>query len=174
MANKVLNMVRIKQIIMLHSDGKSYREISNQLGLSRKTVTKYILLFNSTGLGWDEAKLLSDNNFNVLIQNQETPEPDRFALLGKQFPVMRSELKRVGVTKQLLWSEYKTQHPGGYNYTQFCHHYKIWCKTQGPTLHREHKAGDKLFVDFADMKFRFVNSITGEIRYLEIFIYDHK
>jgi len=170
MANKVLNMVRIKQIIMLHSDGKSYREISKQLGLSRKTVTKYILLFNSTGLGWEDAKPLSDKEFNDLIQNQETPEPDRFSLLEKQFPVIRSELNRVGVTKQLLWSEYKTEHPGGYNYTQFCHHYKIWSKTQEPTLHREHNAGDKLFVDFAGKKFRFVNSITGEIRYLEVFV----
>ena len=104
MAKKVLSMVRIKQIIMLNEGGKSYREISKQLGLSRKTVTKYILLFNSTGLSWKEAKLLPDNDFNDLIQNQETPEPDRFALLEKQFPVMRSELKRVGVTKQLLWS----------------------------------------------------------------------
>jgi len=62
------------------------------------------------------------------------------------------------------------QHPGGYNYTHFCHHYKIWSKTQEPTLHREHKAGDKIFVDFAGKKFRFVNSITGEIRYLEVFV----
>lgn len=163
-------MVRIKQIIMLHESGKSYRDISNQLGLSRKTTTKYILLFKSTGLSWQEVKPLTDNDFNDLIFNQETPDANRLAVLENQFPTFRKELARVGVTKQLLWSEYKTEHPGGYNYTQFCHYYNLWNKTQTAVMHFEHKAGDKMFVDFAGKKFRFVNSLTGEIRNLEVFI----
>ena len=170
MANKVLDMVRIKQIIMLYDSGKSYREISIQLGLSRKTVTKYILLYKSTGLSWDDVKQLPDKDFNDMIFKQEIPDANRFKVLESMFPEIKKELTKVGVTKQLLWSDYKTQHPGGYNYTQYCHHYKTWCKSQAPVMHFEHKAGDKLFIDFAGNKFKFVNSLTGEIRELEVFV----
>jgi len=89
MANKVLDMVRIKQIIMLYESGKSYRDISKQLGLSRKTITKYILLYKSTGLSWDELKQLPDKDFNDRIFNQEISDANRFTVLESMFHITK-------------------------------------------------------------------------------------
>jgi len=170
MANKVLDIMQIKQIIMLRSSGKSYREISNMLGISRKTVTKYSVLYDSTGLSISEVRAMSDKDFSELIYQRESPDTNRRDILMGYFPNYKEDLKKVGVTKQYLWTSYKTKHPGGYNYTQFCHYFKEWNKSSEVVMHFEHKAGDKLFIDYAGKKFKFINSQTGEIRELEFFV----
>jgi transposase len=170
MANKGFEMIQIKQIIRLHTEGKSYREITNLLGLSRKAVTKYILLFKSTGLSYETIKQMSDEELNVLMANQERPNVNRLEILQSQFTRIEHELKGVGVTKQILWSEYKVEHPDGYNYTQFCLYYNQWLKASEVTMHFEHKAGDKMFVDYAGNKLRYVDRSTGEALEVEVFV----
>lgn len=170
MANEGLKMYEIKQIIKLHIEGKSYREISKLLGISRKCTTKYVLLYKSTGLSYDSIKERSESEFDLLMRNQELPNKNRFFILFEQFPKIENELKRVGVTKQLLWSEYKVNHPDGYNYTQYCHHYNKWIKSNEVTMHFEHKAGDKMFVDFTGKKLQYVNKATSEVIEVEVFI----
>ncbi len=170
MANRGFEMIQIKQIIRLHTEGRSYREITELLGLSRKAVTKYILLFKSTGLSYEAVKLMSESELSALMSAQEKPNANRLEILQSQFTGIEHELKAVGVTKQLLWSEYKVRHPDGYNYTQFCFYYKQWLKASEVTMHFEHKAGDKMFVDFAGNKLKHVDRITGEVREVEVFV----
>ena len=170
MANKGLEMILIKQIIRLHTEGKSYREITDLLGFSRKAVTKYVLLFKSTGLSYEVIKQMSDEELNVLMSNQEKPNINRLAILQSQFTGIEHELKAVGVTKQLLWSEYKVRHPDGYNYTQFCFYYNQWLKASEVTMHFEHKAGDKMYVDFAGNKLKYIDRTTGEVIEAEVFV----
>jgi transposase len=170
MANKGLEMIQIKQIIRLHTEGNSYRDITELLGLSRKAVTKYVLLFKSTGLSYESIKYMSDEELNVLMSNQEKPNVNRLEILQSQFTRIEHDLKGVGVTKLLLWSEYKVRHPDGYNYTQFCFYYKQWRKSSEATMHFEHKAGDKMFVDFAGSKLKYIDRTAGKINEVEVFV----
>jgi transposase len=170
MANKGLEMVQIKQIIRLHTEGKSYREITCLLCLSRKAVTKYVLLFKSTGLSYKSIKEMSEEELHALMAKQEKPNANRLEILQSRFTGIEHDLKGVGVTKQMLWSEYKVEQPGGYNYTQFCLHYKQWIKASEVTMHFEHKAGDKMYVDFAGNKLKYIERTTGEVREVEVFV----
>jgi transposase len=77
---------------------------------------------------------------------------------------IHTERQRKGVTLELLHHEYLAQHPDGYRYTQFCEHYRRWCKRRRLSMRQVHRAGEKLFVDYAGAKPRVVDRITGEER----------
>ena len=62
------------------------------------------------------------------------------------------ELKRKGVTLNLLWQEYKEAHPDGYQYTWFCTGYRKWRSKLDVVMRQSHKAGEKLFVDYCRRK----------------------
>jgi transposase len=170
MSNKGLEMVQIKQILRLHNEGKSYREITNLLGFSRKAVTKYVLLYKSTGLSYESIKPMSEEELDKLMSDQETPNENRLEILQSRFTQIEHDLKLVGVTKQLLWSEYKVKHPDGYNYTQFCLHYNQWKKASDVTMHFDHKAGDKMFVDYAGKKLHYFDMVSGLQIDAEVFV----
>jgi transposase len=170
MANRGLEMYQIHQIIKLHNDGKSCRRISKYLNLSRKSVSKYITLYQSTGLTFEQINSLSEHELSSLIRCQEAPNAKRLDILQSRFMNMESELKRTGVTKQLLWTEYKVEHPSGYNLTQFCKYYRDWSKSGEASFHFDHKAGDKMFVDFAGKKLQYTDRNTGEVHSPETFI----
>jgi len=80
------------------------------------------------------------------------------------------ELKRKGVTLSLLWVEYKQNQPDGYSYSQFCHHYRAWKKQLNPTMRQKHKAGEKLFIDYAGQTVAVVEPATGAVREAQIFV----
>jgi len=77
---------------------------------------------------------------------------------------MEKELKRVGVTKHLLWQEYRAQHPRGYMFSQFCYYYRQWKQQSEVILSLEHKARDKLLVDFSGKKLQLHDPTTGEVQ----------
>jgi transposase len=83
---------------------------------------------------------------------------------------VQSELRRPGVTLYLLWQEYKLAHPHGFAYSWFCEHYRQWRGTLDLSLRQEHRAGDKLFVDYAGQTVGIVDRKTGEIRPAQIFV----
>ena len=83
---------------------------------------------------------------------------------------LHKELSRPGVTLYMLWEEYRQQEPEGYSKSQFYHHYRQWAKKLHPTMRQEHKAGEKVFVDYAGKKPEIVDPNTGEIHAVELFI----
>ena len=86
------------------------------------------------------------------------------------WPTVHRELRRKGVTLQLLHLEYKEQHPDGYQYTQFCRHYRAWQGRLDLVMRQEHRAGEKLFVDFAGQTIPIVDPETGEISEAQLFV----
>jgi transposase len=91
----------------------------------------------------------------------------------KQMPPMEylyRELKKKGVTLQLLWYEYKQENPEGYQYTQFCELYRRWVKKLDVTLRQKHRAGEKLFIDYAGQTMPIIDPSTGEITEAQIFL----
>lgn len=164
-------MIKIRQILRLQSQGCSKLQIAAQTGIARNTLKKYIKEFTSSGLSFEEINELSDKELeDLFVKPEDRPLNERLQILFSLFPAIEKELKRKGVTRQLLWKEYKTHHPDGVGISQFKHYFSQWKAQVNPTMHMEHKAGDKLYVDFAGDKLEIINEQTGEIKPVEVFV----
>jgi len=86
------------------------------------------------------------------------------------FPSIDKELKRKGVTRMLLWEEYKSKHPDGVGKSQFLWHFSQWKSRIAPSMRKEHKAGDKLYIDFAGDKLFITDKETGKVKPVEVFV----
>lgn len=164
-------MIKIRQILRLQSQGCSKLQIAAQTGIARNTLKKYIKEFTSSGLSFEEINGLSDKELeDLFVKPEDRPLNERLQLLFSLFPAIEKELKRKGVTRQLLWKEYKTNHPDGVGLSQFKHYFSQWKAQVNPTMHMEHKAGDKLYVDFAGDRLEIINEQTGELTPVEVFV----
>ena len=76
---------------------------------------------------------------------------------------MHKELRRKGVTLQLLSGGYPEACPDGYGYSQFANLYRHWRGTIDVTMRQSHKAGEKLFVDFPGNTVPVWDRRTGEV-----------
>lgn len=171
MANNPINMSKIRQILRLQSQGYSKLQIAVQTGISRNTLKKYIKEFSSARLTFDEINELSDKELeDLFIKPEDKPLHERLQTLFNLFPAIDKELKKKGVTRQILWEEYKCNHPDGLGISQFKHYFAQWKGQVNPTMHMEHKAGDKLYVDFAGDKLSIIDQQTGEIKPVEVFV----
>jgi transposase len=79
-------------------------------------------------------------------------------------------LKRKGVTLTLLWEEYQAGDPHAYRYSHFCELYRHWAGKQKLSMRQVHKAGEKLFVDYAGQTLPIINPKTGEITEAQLFV----
>jgi transposase len=165
MANKQTGMLQIKKALQLLEEGRSERHISSQLGLSRNTLRHYVLKFHGSGLSYNQLLSQSDTELSSLVYG-ELPKPartsrqERFDSLIDYFT---SELKRVGVTRQLLWKEYLRQEPDGYGYSQFCDRLnQLKIRSNNTlTMHLEHVPGERMQVDFAGKKLSYMDNESG-------------
>ena len=160
----------IRQVAQLKSNGQSIRSIAEILGISRNTVRKYLRLFQGQGLSMAAVLELEDHALDELIEPSQGADPDRYLTLLELFPACERELKRTGVTRGVLWGEYKALHPGGYNYSRFCYYFKRWLAQKEVYMHFDHKAGDKLFIDFTGKKIEIIDPDSGEIEEAEIYV----
>ncbi len=106
---------------------------------------------------------------NDLLAEQKKSERKSDALKEK-FPEYAKELKRKGVTLNLLWEEYLQKVPDGLKYTQFCWHYQQWRKHEKLSMHIDHKAGDKMFVDYTGHRMEITDLKTGKMIPAEVFV----
>lgn len=171
MANTSISMNKLKQLIRLHSQGCSKLKIAEQTGIARNTLKKYLAILTSCSLGYDALNQLSEKELEVLfIKPQDKPLNAKVQTLFSQFPHVEKELKRKGVTRYLLWEEYKRNHPDGLCRSQFNQYFNQWKAQVNPVMHIEHKAGDKLYIDFAGDKLTIVDKQSGEIQKVEVFV----
>ena len=139
-----------KQISILQSLGYGKKTIARELGLSKNTVKNYL-----------EGSKDTSGDYSNESRKEE---------LYSFFPYCYSELPRKGVTRQILWGEYRCRYPGGYSYSQFCEYLRHWLKIKDASLHIEQQPGDKLYVDFAGSKMPLADPYTGEIKEVEVFV----
>jgi len=171
MANKKKDMSKLRQMLRLYFQGESKLRISDLTGVSRNTLKKYLKIYIRTGLSMTDLEQKSDQDLDHLFGENLLPEPsERYKALESYFPSMEKELKRRGMTRQILWRRYITVHPDGFKLSQFKHHYRQWLKRSKPVMHIEHTAGDKMYIDYAGEKLELVNKDTGEITKVEVFI----
>lgn len=171
MANKTTDMSKVRKTIVLFHQGRDKSFISRYLQLSRTTVQKYLTLFKVLGLSTDAINKKSDAELEELFSGNNHDElSPKLQAVYNFFPYMEKELKRKGVTKQLMWEEYLAQNPAGLRSSQFMYRYLKWSKKVNPVMHMEHKAGDKLFIDYAGQKLSVTDKNTGEITEVEFFV----
>jgi transposase len=173
MAGKPIDMSKLRKALKLNTQGKSKVFISNYLGISRNTVKKYIKQFGLLKITFDELDQLSDAELEELFIKPVEPElSPKLKALYAFFPYTEKQLKKVGMTKMLLWSEYKEKHPDGVQSTQFSEHYNRWSRRVNAksTMHMTHKAGDKMYVDYAGQTLEIIDKESGEIIDIQFFV----
>ncbi|WP_227990569.1 IS21 family transposase [Flavisolibacter ginsenosidimutans] len=164
-------MSKIRHILQLHHQGRSKLQIAAQTGIARNTLKKYLKQFTESKLTFHEISELSDKDLEELfVKPQEQPISEKLQTLFSLFPSIDKELKKKGMTRQLLWEQYKAVHPDGFGVSQFKHYYARWKAQVNPVMRMEHKAGDKLYVDFAGDKLSVVDPVSGEIKAVEVFV----
>ena len=163
-------MRKIKEVIRLKFEANlSHQRIAAATGVSKGAVTKYLQRAGTAGLGWPLPEAMDDAQLEALLFPRGPPLVTRHA--EPDFAHLYQELKRKGVTLQLLWEEYAEAHPGqGYRYSQFCLLFKRFQGTLRRSMRQIHRAGDKLFIDYSGDTVGIINGATGEIRCAEIFV----
>jgi transposase len=164
-------MRKIKDILRLrHETGLSYRGIAQALNIGYGTVVDYLKRAALAGLSWPIPDELDERDLGrLLFPTQPLTGQRRFT--EPDYPKVHKELKHKGVTKLLLWQEYRQQHSDdGYSYAQFCHRYQEWLGCQQRSMRQIHRAGEKLFVDYCGPTMPVVNPDTGEVRLAQVFV----
>jgi transposase len=141
-------MRKIREVLRLSlADGLSRRQVGVATGLPYTTVADYLGGARTAGLGWPLPEGLDDGALEARLFASAALPPGPSRPLPDWVEVHR-ELRRPGVTLQLLWLEHKAGHPDGYQYTQFYRHYRAWQRQLDVVMRQEHRAGEKLFVDY--------------------------
>jgi transposase len=172
MGNNSINMSKLRQILKLFcSHHIGTRTISGTIGVSRNTVKKYVRQFQFLKTTWEELSELTDKELEDLFNEESPPElPEKLEKLIAYFPYAEKRLKQRGMTLHLLWKEYIEKHPCGYQSSGFYNHFKKWKCRSHPSMHMVHKAGDKMFVDYAGEKLQLTDTTTGELTDVEVFV----
>ena len=143
MPTKRLTMRKIREILRLKYDCKlTYGQIATSCAIGRTTVSDYLNRFKASSLGWTLSSDMDDIKLEELLfpSFQLNRSPDRAAL---DWQYIHNELRRKGVTLMLLWQEYKAQYPDGYQYSQFCHLYRLWTGRVDPVMRQAHRDGKR-------------------------------
>lgn len=171
MANRRIKMRKLREVFRLYYEcNLSQRKIANALSISRRCVSQYICDFTRSNLKYSDIHSLTDDDLLDLIKKNNSDINKRRESLASQFEYFQKELTKTGVTLELLWQEYKYKNSDGYGYSQFCYHFKNWQKNCNIYMHQDHKAGDKIFVDFAGKKLQIKELNTWNIKDVEVFV----
>jgi transposase len=171
MANKTILMNRIRQILRLYTQGTSKKKISELTSSSRNTVKKYIAKFCVQRMTYEVIAQMNDHDLELLFGYVEPVVKDaRLEQLKALLPKMEKDLKRKGATILLLFEQYKKEYPDGYGITQFYKYFRYFLKRVQPVMHMEHKAGDKMYIDFTGTKLHLIDTDSGEVSEVEVFV----
>lgn len=169
MPNNRLSMRQIREVLRLRLGCKRNKhEVGAATGVSATTVLEYTQRMQRAGLSLEQALVMSDAELEARLfppvppSGVQRPRPD--------WALVHRELGTKGVTLELLWNEYKAQHPDGYGYSWFCEQYERWRGRLPVTLRQTHTPGERLFVDYSGKKLGIVDPDTGEVRWAELFV----
>ena len=169
-AKRELTMRQIRYTLRLASEGISARAIGRMLGVARSTIQDNLKRAQVAGLTWPLPGDLTDAVLEErLFARNGAPRGTR----RRAEPVwseLACELKRPGVNLMVLWEEYRAAHPDGYGYSRFCDLFREFEARLSPVMRQEHRAGDKVFVDYSGKKLGITDPATGRVREAEIFV----
>jgi transposase len=152
-----------------HPKELSKEQVAKSCNIARSTIRDYLQRVERAGLSWPLAPDLDDGRLEALLFAPVPEEPPR----KRGMPTMeyiRKELTRKGVTLRLLWLEYREANPDGYQYSQFCERYHQWSDKLDVSLRQTHRAGEKLFVDYAGQTIPVTDPVSGQTREARLFV----
>lgn len=153
MPNKAITMTRLRTIIRLYTQGVGLRTIAGVSGISRNTLKKYLRIYNSLELSFEELLSKSDTELCELFNiSQRSADSPRKQLLDSLLPDIVKALGKKGMTSFKQWEKYISEHPDGYALTQFRYSIQRYKLINNPSMHIDHKAGDKMYVDYTGAK----------------------
>ena len=163
-------MRKIKEVLRLKWErGLSNRQIAAICGISRPTVGEYLRRAAEAGLAWPLPEGLNEPQ----LEQRLFPSPPDLPAQARGIPdwhQIHNELRGKSVTLFLLWQEYREANPNGYQYSWFCDNYRAWQGKLDLVMRQDHRAGEKLFVDYAGQTVPIVDRSTGEIHDAQIFV----
>jgi transposase len=156
-------MRKIKDVLRLKFEAKlSHERIAAATGISKGAVSNYVQRALQKGLGWPLPAELDEGQLEGLLFRQNAPR-EHYA--APDFAHIHQELKRKGVTLQLLWEEYRAAHgERTYRYSQYCEHYHRYRGSLARSMRQVHRAGEKLFIDYSGDTAAVIDMATGESR----------
>ena len=142
-------MRKVRDVLRLSwGEQLSLRQVARSLAMPHTTVAVFLRRAKEAGLTWPLPDDLDDDALERRLFDAAAPSASYAA---PDFAAVKKELAIKGVTLQLLWLEYRELHPDGYGYSQFCHLYRTWRRHLSVVMRFDHKAGEKLFVDYPGM-----------------------
>ena len=170
MSAKRLSMRKVKEVLRLKLVcGLSHRQIAKSCSIGRTTVYEYLRRAKEAGLSWPLPVGMDETSLDRLLFPPASSIPSG-ARGEPNWTEIHQERKRKGVTLFLLWQEYKENHPERYQYSAFCKKYLQWTGKLDLVMRQEHRAGEKMFVDYAGQTAEVIDSSTGEIRQAQVFV----
>src|SRR3977135_3426235 len=169
MGKSGLPMRKIRDVLRLSAAGLSKRQIAASLGIGPTAAGACLRRAREAGVGWP----LPDDLDDPTRERPRSPVPTTTAKDWRSlpdWPAIHRELRRKGVTLQLVWEEYRAAHPDGYGRSWFCELYRAWEGRLSPTMRQPHVAGEKLFVDYAGTTIDIVDAATGEVHACQLFV----
>lgn len=167
---KKLDPMDLKQIITLHLDGFSNREIAKTLSISRNTINLYMNQFIGTGINLKELMELDEADLRELFSSKSTINNTRYDELMRYFEQLKTETNRVGFTFLYHYNNYSSTVDDPYSYTQFLEHWNRKHQKVRGSMKLEHKAGNELMIDYAGKHLFVTDKQTGEQTPVEVFV----
>ena len=172
MAGKPKPMSQIKQLLRLHQQGTGIKSIAKKIGVSRNTVRSYLNKLKALKMDVPALLELDDPVLEAKfhVGNPAYKDP-RYDQLKPRLDYFVKELTTgVGITKQLLWEEYREAVSPAYGYSQFCFHLSQYMLAQNPSMVVPHKPADQLYMDFAGKTMAYTDTTTGEVISCQVFV----
>ena len=167
-------MSKVRNIIRLYTEGVSKQSIGDRTGLPRNSVKKYIRLFLASDKSLEELEQMGDTEleqfFMDMVPRHYVEDDPRYIAAVAFFPGMEKALKHRENTKEKQWQQYIALNPDGYRVSQFKGYYIKWLKVRNPVMHMEHKAGEKMYVDYAGQKLHIIDPESGQEVPVEVFV----
>jgi len=172
MAREPLSMRQIREILRLKHQGQlSVRDIAGSCGVPTSTVGDYLKRAAEAGISWPLPENITEEQLlEQLLPKEAAASPGEPAQAEPEWEKIHQELRRKGVTLQLLWKEYQQTYPEGYGYSRFCELYQRWAATLDPVLRQVHVPGEKMFVDWAGQTVPIQNSTDGTVSQGHLFV----
>lgn len=144
-------MRKVKEILRLKWGlGLGVRQVAGSCSVSHSTVIEVLARAEAVGLSWPLPEDLDETALEAKLYPPPSQAKEAKPMPGMEY--INKELRRKGVTLQLLWEEHKQAHPDAYQRSQFCQAYRDWAKTIDVSVRQIHLAGEKMFVDYAGQK----------------------
>ena len=164
-------MRKIREVLRLDSLGLKQRQIARGCSIGQSTVSEYLKAAEAAQLNWSEVAEWDEARLAAAMLRKAPAQPKVSHRPAPEFASIRTELRRhKHLTLQLLWEEYRANHSDGYGYSRFCELYRRWDRKQEVVLRQEHRAGEKLFVDYAGQTIAVQDPATGEVREAQLFV----